>query len=332
MANWRIDVNENAWGGTELLMHRLYEGLGEEYLEPFQIIPSRVRELKQDKIRILWCHDLAGDPECNHLANDGWEKFHKIVFVSYLQREEYILRYNIPLSRTTVLHNSIFPIDVDIEKKQAIDRKMIDVVYHTTPHRGLNILIPVFKKLNEKYPNIHLHVYSSFKIYGWEKRDEPYQNLFDEIKNDPNMTYYGSVSNDEIREVLKRMHIFAYPSTWTETSSLCLMEAMSAGCMCVHSSLGALPETGSNWTMMYDYHEDLNSHANRFYGVMDHVIGMMEDRYPVTELKSQKSYVDLFYSWELRQHQWRELLENVKKEVEGKDLGVPKPSFTYKAT
>ena len=47
-----------------------------------------------------------------------------------------------------------------------------------------------------------------------------------------------------------------YPNTFKETSCLCLIEAMSAGCVCVHSSLGALPDTSNGLTCMYEYTPD----------------------------------------------------------------------------
>lgn len=327
---WRTEMTKNAMGGTELLMTRLYKEFGDDYLSQFQVIPSRMKDLDEKKIRVLWLHDLASDPMNDHLSNSGWKKFHKIVFVSYIQREEFIMKYNIPLSRTTVLHNAIDPIQVNIEEKP---KDRLNIVYHTTPHRGLGILIPVFNKLLENRPNLFLHVFSSFKIYGWDDRDKQFEPLYDEIRKSDRMKYYGTVSNEKVREHLKDMHIFAYPSVWSETSSLCLMEAMSAGCACVHSSLGALPETAANWTMMYDFDEDINRHANVFYAVLDNMINIIEKNYPIIELKSQKSYADLFYSWDLRKLQWRDLFENLLREYPDESKRVfekEEASFFYR--
>ena len=91
-----------------------------------------------------------------------------------------------------------------------------------------------------------------------EDLDSYYQQLFTKIKNHPNMTYHSSVPNKVIRESLQNSHIFVYPSTYQETSCLCLIEAMSAGCICIHSSLGALPETSNNLTNMYPYSSNLH--------------------------------------------------------------------------
>lgn len=304
------ELSKNAMGGTELMKYGLRDRLGEEFLDDFQIICSRVRELDESRIRVLWCHDLPEDPESKHLANGGWNKFHMIVFVSNWQAQRYIEKYNIPWSKTTVLLNAIDPM-TEINKPDPNTK--IRMIYHTTPHRGLNVLVPVFKKLKEKHPNIHLDVFSSFKIYGWEERDKQFEPLYEEIRNDPDMTYHGFKPREEMYEHLKNAHIYSYPSTWLETSCISLMEAMSAGCMCVHPNLGALYETAANWTMMYGWQEDIQAHASLFYSVLDGAVEIIktDTNYDV-KLKGQKSYADLFYSWDVRAAQWKAMLNGLR--------------------
>jgi glycosyltransferase involved in cell wall biosynthesis len=324
-----MEVNElskNARGGTELMLERLHSSINKDLIENFQIIPSRVRELDETKIRVLWLHDLPGDPESEHLKNRGWEKFHKLVFVSNWQMQAYVQHYNIPWSHCIVLQNAIQPLDFDLSTKT---RDKIRLIYHTTPHRGLNILVPVFKKLCETHDNIELDVYSSFKIYGWESRDEQYKQLFDDCKNTPNINYHGFVPNEEIRTSLTRSHIFAYPSIWTETSCLALIEAMSAGNICVHPNLGALYETAANWTHMYQWNENPSQHANMFYSILDSAIkelnSLSDDQYR-NKIMTQKSYTDIFYQWNIRKMQWEALLYSLI------DLPreIPKQQFVYK--
>ncbi len=320
------EVNKNANGGTELMARRIAESLNPELLKEFQIINSRVRNIDESKLRILICHDLPGDPESEHLANEGWNKFHRIVFVSNWQMQNYISYYNIPWSKCIVMQNAINPIDFSMKDKS---RDKIRLVYHTTPHRGLQILIPVFKKLAEEFPFITLDVFSSFKIYGWEQRDKQYESLFDECKNHPQINYHGFVPNDKLREELKTKHIFAYPSIWLETSCISLMEAMSAGLICVHPNYGALFETASNWTHMYQWSENINQHANIFYSVLRSAIldlREMDDNTFKNKIMAQKSYVDVFYNWEMRKNQWNALLTGMLSEPRS----FPKKMFVYK--
>jgi hypothetical protein len=39
-------------------------------------------------------------------------------------------------------------------------KERIKLIYHTTPHRGLQILVPVFEKLCEWHDDIELDVFS----------------------------------------------------------------------------------------------------------------------------------------------------------------------------
>lgn len=316
------ELSKNAKGGTELMKYKLAEVIDPKLLDEFQIIPSRVRQLDETKIRILWCHDLVGDPEAdNAFKKIGHESFHKIVFVSNWQMQSYVEHYNIPWSKCVVMQNAITPIN-GWPKPEGDGT--VNLIYHTTPHRGLNLLVPVVKKLSEKH-RIHLDVYSSFKVYGWEERDKQFEPLYDEIRSMPNATYHGAVSNEEVKEALKKAHIYAYPSTWLETSCISLIEAMSAGCVCVHPNYGALYETAANWTQMYQWQEDPQKHANMLYSMLDSIIPNVYLESTQMMLKGQKSYVDMFYNWDVRAVQWKNLLEglvNLPREL-------PKTSGTF---
>ena len=318
------DLQKKAKGGTEMMVERL-NTLPSDLLSHFQIIPSRVEKLDPNKVRVLWCHDTAQDPMNHHLQNNGWKRFHKIVFVSHWQREQFKLFYGIPHSRTAVIRNAV---EIECDDGFCNDRPLeddkINLIYHTTPHRGLSLLVPVFKELAQKYPQIHLDVYSSFKIYGWEERDEQFKDLFDQIKDHPQMSYHGTVSNEEVREALKRAHIFAYPSIWPETSCLALIEALASGCLSVVPDYAALPETGENWAMFYPWHEDEEEHKKTFKKALDLAI----QGHDIDGSSDQIDYYEKFYSWRSRRVQWINFLTTIK------DLPTKiedaKPDFVYR--
>ena len=335
------DIAKNAMGGTEIMARRV-ASLNPELLKEFQIIVSRVEEeLDPTKIRILYCHDLPGDPANDHLKDGGHEKFHKLVFVSNWQMQRYIDFYQIPWSKCIVLQNAIEPIPFDKRKWWGIDEQgndapakpdKIKIIYTPTPHRGLELLVPVFDKLLEKHDNLELDVFSSFDLYGWTERNKQFQPLFDHCISHEKINYHGSKPNEVVREALKEAHIFAYPATWPETSCLCLMEAMSAGCICVHSNYGALPETAANWTSQYHFNEDKQEHAKIFYTVLMNTIEDVNNQQNLNnQLMTVKSYTDIFYSWDPnRRVQWEALLMILINQV--KDRAIQAPSgkmFNY---
>lgn len=257
------ELSKNSFGGTEMMRERLIKNVDPQLLEKCAIHFSRPRQMFDDVLNILYCHDLAEDPENNILADGGWEKFDHIVFVSAWQRDQYITRFNIPYSHTTVIYNAVEsqyePITKDVET--------IRFIYHTTPHRGLELLVPIFDSLCNHFDNIHLDVYSSFGIYGWAQRDEPYKELFKKIEDHPHMTYHGHQPNDVVLDALKKSHIFLYPNIWKETSCIAMIEAIKNQVICIHPNYGALTETAANATIVYEYNEDKLKHANYAFSI-----------------------------------------------------------------
>ena len=312
MAIEKNEVNLNSKGGTEQMMARLEEGLSPALLDKFQIFFSRVKTaLDPDKKKILYCHDLPEDPESQHLKNGGWDKFDALVFVSHWQRQRYVDYYKIPLSRTVVMKNAITPINIENALPAPPVKQTTNIIYHTTPHRGLELLYPVFEHLFKTDTSLSLDVYSSFELYGWGERDKQYEQLYAKLNEHPGITYHGAKPNDVVRAALVQADIFAYPSIWPETSCLALIEAMSAGCMCVHPDLAALAETGSNYTSMYAFDENPNKHINTFTAVLSAAIEAVKHGGDGLRhhLAAQKSYVDLFYNWpDVRARQWQAFL------------------------
>lgn len=268
------NLSRNARGGTEQMRDRLLRYVDKDLLEKVAIHFSRVRpENVVDGIpNVFFAHDLIGDPESRILANGGYRKFAKIVFVSYWQRDQYILAYNIPYSHCTVIENAI-------EKRHSPVTKPTDTInfiYHTTPHRGLQLLYPVFNQLAKTHDNIHLDVFSSFGVYGWAERDKQYEPLFQQLKQHPKITYHGARSNEEVLNALDKTHIFLYPCIWQETSCIAMIEAIKSGVLVIHPNLAALPETASECTVMYDYTEDNQAHMNKCFHTTDAILNRIK--------------------------------------------------------
>jgi len=311
--NKTTGVNENGMGGTELMAARIFKDVNQSLLNQFQIIHSRFADVELDptKKKILVVHDLPQDSMYDKLANGGWEQFDKIVFVSYWQQQMFNAYRGVPYSAGTVIRNAIEPIEVH---EKPTDK--IRLIYFSTPHRGLDLLFAAYKQLSKEFENeLELNVYSSFGLYGWEANDKPYADLFKQLRDHRHINYHKSVSNDEIRVALKQNHILAYPSTWQETSCLTLIEAMSAGLYCLHSSLGALPETSFGMTAMYDYNEDPQQHANQFYSELRTSILLYKNknqRKAITKrLANDKVICDFHHNWTTRKLEWNNLLKRL---------------------
>ena len=299
---------EEANGGTEMMRNQLYSRVDPDLLDKFQIICSRVRWIDPKKPTILWCHDTWDDPESQHLKEEERRaRFEKFVFVSNYQLSTYNLALQVPYAQSFVMQNAIDPIELKDKNKD-----QIKLIYHTTPHRGLNVATAAIMELAKKHGDkIHFDVFSSFEAYGWKDRDKEFEDLFNNIREHPQMTYHGYQPNEKVREALQEAHIFAYPSIWPETSCIAAIEARSAGCQVVCPNYAALPETTANFATMYQWSEDIQFHANVFANMLNAAIQNHYDEHTQRKLLYQKNYTDNFYNWDLRANQWTGLLQGI---------------------
>lgn len=300
-------------GGTEMMAERIQKILEKSgHQDKINIIHSRVRDVYPDKKNVYIVHDTWRDPECGHLKNaEERKRFEKIIFVSNQQQQSFNLGLNVPYSESLVMKNAIEPIECSLADKPS-DR--INLIYHTTPHRGLELLVPAFEYLSQLHDNIHLDVYSSFKIYGWDQRDAQYQELFEAIENHPKMTYHGYQPNEVVREALKKAHIFAYPNIWPETSCIAALEAMSAGCEIVCPNFEALPETTAGFAVEYQFNEDPQEHLNMFASALNHSIKNINSSATRGKLETAKVVIDAQYSWNVREQNWLAFFNSIVDE------------------
>lgn len=320
------EISKNSQGGTESVKRGLAERLPEGLADEFQIICSRVREIDDEKIRIYWLHDLPEDPETNHLKDpNSRNRFHKLVFCGNWQYSRYQMVCGVPYDQKSIV------IDTPIDPLPVVEKEFdtIRLVYSSTPQRGLEILVPVFEELSKKHKNIHLDVFSSFKIYGWEEADKRYEPLYDRIRNHPQMTYHGHVANEVVKEHLLKAHIHAYPSIWLECNSRSIIEAMSAGLLCVHPNFGGLVDTSGGLNFMYQGDQNLNVHANIFYNALDEAIKRVPTEGLQTYLKLVKMYADSRYSWSKISGQWTDLLMGLKEQYKDPSTRGYKQMFYY---
>lgn len=327
-----------AMGGTEMYCRFIYDGIiPRNLLERVQIIPSRLTKLVPDKIRIWFEHNLPNDPESIRLGDESFRRsVHKIVFLSNWHYQQFQTVLKVPYSlQSTVIEGGFYPLaDIDITKKPD-PKETVNIAYFTTPHRGLELLVPVFEKLAETDKKIHLHVHSSFKMYGWNDRDKPYETLFQKCRDHPQITYHGFTEYSKLREAMKDYHIFAYPNIWPETMCRAVLEAMSAGMLCVHPNLAALPDTtGCLNFLMYDGCADPNEHANRFAGALIQATGMIRslDEGLQQRLLFNKAYIDTRYSTQYVHNRWQALLAGLNAQYPTvESVQIPKDEIVYRA-
>ena len=164
--------------------------------------------------------------------------------------------------------------------------------------------------------DVELNVCSSTTIYG-NKFNESYKDkfkgIFDECKKSDNINYFGYLKNEEVITLLKKMHIYSFPSIWPETSCISAIEAMAAGCQIVSTSMGALYETCSPFASFVTFDRDFNNLNKKFQKKLAQSIDNYWSRENQELLKLQQDTINRTYSWEVRAKEWIDFLNNIKK-------------------
>ena len=302
----------DSFGGSENQLRLLLKYLPDESFKNINLILNNANHdlIEKDKINILWMHHFVNQKEAQNLSSkDFVQELDYIVFNSNWNSENHIYQFKIPKNKSVVIKNAIEKIDFEEKPKDKIN-----LIYHTTPWRGLALLLNVFKNLNLK--NVELNVCSSTIIYG-KKFDsvlgKTYESIFNECKNTKNVNYFGFLDNKKIIQMLKKMHIFSHPSIWPETSCIAAIESMAAGCEVVTTNLGALSETCSSFGTFVNFDRNFDNLEKKYSEVLLNSIKNFWSDENQNKLKLQSKTINATYSWNVRSVEWKNFFDEARK-------------------
>ena len=305
-------INNESLGGSENQLRLLLKHLPDESFKDINLILNNTNHdlIEKNKINVLWMQHFVNQEEAKNLGSKDYvNKLDYIVFNSNWNFEKFQYQFKIPESKSLVIKNAIEKIDFHEKPKDKIN-----LVYHTTPWRGLIHLLKVFKRLNLQ--NTELNICSSTIIYG-KKFDsilgKKYENIFEECKNTKNVNYLGFVENNKIIELLKNMHIYSFPSIWPETSCISAIEAMAAGCEIVTSNLGALYETCAPFATFVGFDSNFDNFEKKYQKVLENSIKNFWSKENQKKIQLQQEVINLTYSWAARSKEWISFFEEARR-------------------
>ena len=299
---------KDSFGGSENQLRLLLKHLPDESFKDINLILNNANYdlLEKDKINVLWMHHFVNQKEAKNLGSkDFINKLDWIVYNSNWNLDQHIKYFHVPKNKSVVIKNAIEKINF-VEKP----KDKISLIYHTTPWRGLKILLKVFKNLNLE--NVELNICSSTKIYGKKFDDKfgtKYNNIFKECEMMDNVNYLGFLENKKVIKLLKKTHIYAYPSIWVETSCISAIESMAAGCEIVTTNLGALYETCSPFGTFVGFDRNFTNLEKKYSEVLYSSIKNYWSDSNQKKLKLQSDTINMLYSWDLRSIEWKKFLD-----------------------
>jgi len=309
-------LNPDGTGGTEI-MGRAWQDLvlpAAPDLSDWHwcVIPGD-NVISPDSSNIVWLHSHHLEPGLEDLMDKQFQKhFKAYVFVSDWQYEGFVQRFKLPAEKCFVLKNAIHP----FEKHKKPEGKL-QLMFHPNPIRGLDILLESIKLLPEE--DFELHIFheldpderkkqyqQGLQTYEYSHvppQEEEFLRYCLRLANqDSRVVRHTRTNNSKVREQLMNTHIFAYPTYFLETSCICMIEALAAGCSVLSSNLAALPETGLGFARQYGFIPDRQKHIERFARELKRTI----TEYRNGEFNSdlQVEITNKYYSWETRTKDW----------------------------
>jgi beta-1,4-mannosyl-glycoprotein beta-1,4-N-acetylglucosaminyltransferase len=309
-------LNPDGTGGTEI-MGRAWQ----DYVLPVApdladwhwcVIPGD-NTLSPDSSNIVWLHPHHMEEGIERLLDKEFQKhFKAYVFVSNWQYERFAERLQLPMEKCYVLKNATQP----FEPHKKPEGKL-QLMFHPNPIRGLDILLESIKLIPEE--DFELHIFHELDPDERKKQFQqglqtyeyahinPQEEQFlryclNLANNDKRVVRHTRTNNSKIREQLMNTHIFAYPTYFMETSCICMIEALAAGCSVLSSNLAALPETGLGFARHYGFIPDREKHIQRFTGELKRTI--TEYREGKFDNTLQVEVCNKYYSWETRVQDW----------------------------
>ena len=305
-------INNECLGGSENQLRLLLKYLPDECFKDINLILNNTKHelLEKNKINVLWMQHFVNQEDAKNLGSKEYvDKLDYIVFNSNWNYEKFVYQFKVPDSKSLVIKNAVEKIEFHEKPKDKIN-----LIYHTTPWRGLKNLIKIFENLNLK--NIELNICSSTIIYG-KKFDnilgKEYENLFEKCRNLKNVNYLGFIKNEEVIKLLKKTHIYAYPSIWPETSCISAIESMAAGCLVVTTNLGALYETCSPFGVLVGFDKNLDNLDKKYGETLSYYVKNFWSDENQKRLKLQHEVINEMYSWEKRSIEWKKFFNKARK-------------------
>lgn len=284
---------------------------------------KNIKPLLGDKTLLILENGHAHDqPRVQCLSNpDIRSVYDAIVLKSNWQKTYFHKKFDLEPAQVFIIGNAASPgFDNLFPEQTAIlsqKSKPPVLAYISTPFRGLDILINIFPKIREMFPDITLNVFSSMKVYHISQSEDKkrYGWLYRKCQETQGIKYRGPVAQPQLAEELKSTSLLTYPNTFAETSCIAMMEAMASGCWIISSQLGALPETGAGFAELIPDVENRDVYKAQFIKstieALNQFTSAQNDALE-NHLRQQVNYANQCYNWVTIAQQWIQLLEHLR--------------------
>lgn len=182
---------------------------------------------------------------CDQKTTSDWEE----QIIPYVEKIIAISPYHANYLNThyPINKDQIITLDIGIngeEYAQREDKIPGKLIFCSVPRRGLENLLPIYRRIKEKVPYASLYITSDYTLWGQkDPLNLDYKEMF---KGVPDVHFLGKVSREELVHHQKTAEILAYPGNYDENFCVSAMECIAAGAIPVATNIGAMLSTISD--------------------------------------------------------------------------------------
>lgn len=130
------------------------------------------------------------------------------------------------------------------------ERRMNQVIYASSPDRGLQLLLEQWFRVRERVPNAELKIAYGFEntnkiielMGGKSAHHEGFRDTLTQLFKQPGVQWLGRLPQDKLYQEWFRSNVWAYPCNFAETSCITCMDAQACGAVPVTNNLWAVGE------------------------------------------------------------------------------------------
>ena len=233
------------------------------------------------------------------------DRIHKYFCLSNRHKQFVHEYHNIPLDQIVVTSNGLDFTRFDKE----VTKDRYQMIYSSSPDRGLELLLALFPKVKEQVPQAKLDIF-----YGFENfRDQEYvSKMMNIIRNTPGVTYHGRVGQDELASAFLQSTIWAYPTWFQETYCITALEAMASKCVPVTSDYWGLIDTVKEGGILLPMNDIANTvmtpdYQNRW---ISECVRLLQDDSYLKEWQDKGQERVKRFTWSAVASQWSEFFKS----------------------
>lgn len=184
------------------------------------------------------------------------------------------------------------------------------LIWASSPDRGLDTLIKIFKRAYEWDNELSLNIY-----YGFDNLDKGRQtarvkylkSVLEDAKNHPGIKWHGRVDQKTLYGMWFKSGIWCYPTMFTETSCITCLDAQACGAIPITNPLWALRNNVRHGVFIQGAVDDDALIQARY---VEAIISLANNPALQDEIRSQMiPHIRAIYNWDMFVQDWLDMAQ-----------------------